>query len=95
MILFVLSTEYLLRATQGLKHKRLGKKTEVDFILTVSDQVLPIEVTFSSQILSKKIRHLKEFMLQEPKAKWGVCLYNGSFQIQKKDRIICLPMWML
>ncbi|CCB88299.1 ATP-binding protein [Simkania negevensis] len=81
--------------SHGINYWRTSGGTEVDFILTVGDQVLPIEVTFSSQILPKKIRHLKEFMQKEPKAKWGICLYNGSFQIQKEEKIICIPAWMV
>jgi predicted AAA+ superfamily ATPase len=81
--------------SHGINYWRTSGGTEVDFILTVGDQVLPIEVTFSSQILPKKIRHLKEFMQKESKAKWGICLYNGSFQIQKEEKIICIPAWMV
>lgn len=74
---------------------RTGGGTEVDFIVSIGDQILPIEVTFSSQILPKKIRHLREFMERESKAKWGIYLYNGSFKIEHDQQIICLPTWMI
>lgn len=69
--------------------------SEVDFIISVGAHVIPIEVTFSSQILPKKTRHLLEFLDREPKAQWGVYLYNGALKIDKDQRIISLPMWMV
>lgn len=73
---------------------RTGGGVEVDFIVTIGTQVLPIEVTFSHQILPQKMRHLKEFMEREPKAKWGIYLYNGPFKVEADQSIICLPAWM-
>ncbi|NGX50782.1 MAG: hypothetical protein K1060chlam2_00633 [Chlamydiae bacterium] len=74
---------------------RTSGGTEVDFIVTIGAQILPIEVTFSQQILPKKIRHLREFMEREPKSKWGIYLYNGPLKIEYNQQIICLPTWMI
>ena len=69
--------------------------TEVDFVVSIGAQIVPIEVTFSSQALPKKTRHLREFMEREPKAKWGIYVYNGSFTIDHTQHIIYLPAWMI
>lgn len=74
---------------------RTSGGAEVDFIVSIGDQILPIEVTFSTQVLPKKIRHLREFMKQTPKSKWGVYLYNGAFKVDQHEHIICLPAWMI
>jgi predicted AAA+ superfamily ATPase len=74
---------------------RTSGGSEVDFILSVGIQVFPIEVTYSSQFPPKKGRHLREFLEYEPKAKWGLYLYNGAFKVESSQRIICLPIWMI
>ena len=74
---------------------RTGGGAEVDFIVSIGAEVLPIEVTFSSQILPKKTRHLREFMEREPKSKWGIYFYNGAFKIDSGQRIIYLPTRMI
>jgi predicted AAA+ superfamily ATPase len=74
---------------------RTSGGSEVDFILSVGIQVFPIEVTYSSQFLPKKGRHLREFLEYEPKAKWGLYLYSGPFKVESSQRIICLPLWMI
>ncbi len=74
---------------------RTSGGTEVDFVVSIGANLLPIEVTFSSQILPKKTRHLREFMEREPESKWGIYLYNGSFHINHDHHVIYLPTWMI
>ncbi|MCB1082513.1 MAG: ATP-binding protein [Chlamydiia bacterium] len=66
---------------------------EVDFVVSVGAHLLPIEVTYSSQLLPKKVRNLKDFMENEPKTSWGIYLYTGPFKIDKKEKILFLPAW--
>ena len=79
-------TIYFWRTNHGL---------EVDFVVSIGAQIIPIEVTYSTHALSKKARHLKEFIEREPKAKWGIYVYNGNFQIDHSHKIIYLPAWMI
>ena len=74
---------------------RTGSGTEVDFIVSIGHKVIPIEVTYSSQVLPKKIRHLHDFMEKEPKAEWGVYVYTGPFKVDHEKRIISLPPWLI
>ena len=79
-------TIYFWRTTGG---------SEVDFVVSIGAQIIPIEVTYSTHALPKKARHLKEFIEREPKAKWGIYVYNGNFQIDHSHKIIYLPAWMI
>ncbi len=69
--------------------------SEVDFVVSIGAQIIPIEVTYSTGALPKKARHLKEFIEKEPKAKWGIYVYNGEFNIDRRQKIIYLPAWMI
>ncbi|MCP5505617.1 MAG: ATP-binding protein [Chlamydiales bacterium] len=74
---------------------RTSGGAEVDFVITIGAQIIPIEVTHSSQLLPKKARHLREFIENESKAKWGIYLYNGPYKVEHDQKIICLPFWMV
>ena len=74
---------------------RTSGGAEVDFVVSIGAEILPIEVTFSTQILPNKTRHLREFLEREPKSKWGIYLYNGTFKIDRGQHIIYLPTWMI
>jgi uncharacterized protein len=53
---------------------------EVDFVVTFGNQVIPFEITYSPQILAKKIKNLKSFLQNTPKAEFGVfLLYRPLF----------------
>ena len=74
---------------------RMNSGPEVDFVVSIGPKVLPIEVTFSSQIQAKKNRHLREFMKHEPKAEWGIYVYNGPYKVDHNQRIVYLPAWLI
>lgn len=68
---------------------------EVDFVVQVGEKIIPFEVTYSLQILPKKIRNLKAFLKDNPKASFAVYLYRGPMKFEKKDKILFLPAWMV
>jgi len=72
---------------------RTSSGAEVDFIVVKKPWVYPFEVTQSQAIPYKKLRNLKTFMQDEPKAKWGYFIYPGNFRIDRENRIIYIPSW--
>lgn len=72
---------------------RTSAGVEVDFVVEKKPQVFPFEVTYSDQVDNKKIKNLRTFLHDEPKAKIGFCVYNGDFYYDKKNRICFLPAW--
>lgn len=74
---------------------RTAADAEVDFIVSVKNQIVPFEVTYSSQSSTKKIRNLKGFMSSNPKAQIGVFCYTGEFSFDEENRILYLPAWMV
>ncbi|MEI6790186.1 MAG: AAA family ATPase [Myxococcaceae bacterium] len=68
---------------------------EVDFVVDRAPCVYPFEVTYGTEPRREKIRSLKVFLAQEPKATWAYYIYQGDFKIDSENRIIFLPAWML
>lgn len=68
---------------------------EVDFVVQVGEKIIPFEVTYSLQAHPKKIRNLKSFLEDNPKAGYAVYLYRGPMKIDKEDKILFLPAWMV
>ena len=68
---------------------------EVDFVIQIGEKIIPFEVTYSLQTLPKKIRNLKAFLEDNPKASFGVYLYRGPMKFEREDKILFLPAWMV
>ncbi len=68
---------------------------EVDFIVQIGQTIIPFEVTYASQALPKKMRNLQIFLKEHPQCPFAVYLYQGSFQCDKKNRLLFLPAWMV
>lgn len=68
---------------------------EIDFIVQIGQKVIPFEVTYSKQIIRKKIRNLKSFLNHNPKTLFAVYLYLGPLKFDKKDKILFIPAWMV
>lgn len=85
--------------TKALRHQitfwRTSTGAEVDFIVSLGSQIVPFEVTYSSQINTKKIKNLKSFMQNTPKCSIGIFCYTGPLSFDEKDRILFLPAWMI
>jgi uncharacterized protein len=85
---------------KSVEHRRINywrttSGVEVDFIVTLGHRVIPIEITYSTQIQKDKLRHLQIFLSGEPKAQFGIYLYMGDFLYDKNLRIYFLPAWMV
>lgn len=74
---------------------RTHSGAEVDFVLTLGKNIIPIEATFSAQIDSKKFNNLKNFLHYTPKCQLGVFCYLGPFSYDANSRILFLPAWMI
>jgi len=74
---------------------RTASGAEVDFIVTLGRRIVPIEVTYASQIETKKINNLKNFMTDCPEALIGVFCYMGPLSFDQENRILFLPAWMI
>ena len=68
---------------------------EVDFVVKKQLDIIPIEISFSQQVERKKVKHLKLFLQEENRAKFGVCIYNGPFLHDADARIYFLPAWAI
>lgn len=68
---------------------------EVDFVVQRKPDVFPFEVTYSSRVQEKKLKNLKYFLQEEPKAKLGFYVYLGDFHYDAKERICFLPAWVV
>ena len=74
---------------------RTSSGAEVDFVLTLGTEIMPVEVTYSSQIDSKKFNGLKSFLRHSPKSTLGIFCYTGPLTYDQEHRILFLPAWML
>jgi hypothetical protein len=61
----------------------------------IGEKIVPFEVTYSLQALPKKVRNLKAFLEDNPKASFAVYLYRGPIKFEKADKILFLPAWMI
>lgn len=74
---------------------RTSSGTEIDFVVDIKPHIFPFEITYGKLPLLKKIRSLKTFLKEEPKAEWGYYIYQGEFNIDKENKIIFLPCWAM
>lgn len=74
---------------------RTSGEIEVDFVVTVGTKIIPFEITFTSQIPTKKIKNLKSFMQSNPTSNLGVLCYMGPLSYDEENRILLLPAWMI
>ena len=74
---------------------RTAAGAEVDFVVTLGRQVVPFEITYASQIETKKLTNIKGFMAATPEAHIGVFCYMGPLSFNQEDRILFLPAWMI
>lgn len=79
---------------RGYYYKTSGN-VEVDLVLKLENWVLPIEIKYTQKPDSKKVKHLKRFLQDEPRAEFGVMLYNGPCEYNERDKILYFPAWCL
>lgn len=68
---------------------------ELDFVVIKKPNIYPFEVTYSEKIQEKKLKNLKQFLMDEPNAKIGYYVYMGDFKYDAKERICFLPAWAI
>ncbi len=68
---------------------------KVDFVVEIKPNVFPFEITYSTQIQRKKIKNLRQFLKEEPKASAGFYIYRGDFKYDKATNIYCIPAWAI
>jgi uncharacterized protein len=74
---------------------RTAGGAEVDFVISIGKQLVPFEITYASQIESKKLNNLKGFMASSPDATIGIFCYMGPLVFNEENRILFLPAWMI
>lgn len=72
---------------------RTAGGAEVDFIVTLGRRIIPFEITYASQIDTKKLNNLKGFMASVPEVSIGVFCYMGPLSFDQENRILFLPAW--
>ena len=78
-----------------LNYWRTSAGVEVDFVVVKKPDVFPFEVTYSEKVQAKKLKNLKQFLRDEPKAKIGYYVYMGEYHYDEKERICFLPAWAI
>ena len=74
---------------------RTAAGAEVDFIITLGAEAIPFEITYASQVQSKKLNNLKGFMQTAPKCNLAILCYLGPLSYDEENRILFLPAWMI
>jgi len=68
---------------------------EVDFVVTLGQDIYAFEIIYSNAIDKKKVRQLLTFMNDEPNTRLGVYIYNGELQFDIEKNILFLPAWLV
>jgi predicted AAA+ superfamily ATPase len=69
------------------------KEPEVDFVLTIGDQRIPVEIKYRNTIKEEHLRGLKWF-IEKPinRAPFGILVTKNEFNIDFDDRIVAIPL---
>lgn len=79
----------------GVHYWRTSAGVEVDFVVHMPPNVFPFEVTLSSTIDTRKVKHLQQFCQYEPKAPIGYYIYQGNLHWDSEKKIVFLPAWFV
>lgn len=74
---------------------RTTSGAEVDFIVARPPYLFAFEITYSKQIMSKKLNNLVAFMAEHPKTTAGFYIYMGDFAYDAKNNIYFIPAWCI
>jgi len=66
---------------------------EVDFVVSRKPDIFPFEITYSDRIQDRKLKNIKKFLSEQPKATMGFYIYRGGFHYDSKAKICFLPAW--
>ena len=69
------------------------KEPEVDFVLTIGDQRIPVEIKYRNTIKEEHLRGLKWF-IEKPinRAPFGILVTKNEFNIDLDARIVAIPL---
>jgi predicted AAA+ superfamily ATPase len=82
-------------ARSAIYYWRTAGGAEVDFVVQKKPWIFPFEVTYSNRIQDKKIKNLRRFMQEEPKACRGFYIYLGEYDYDPDAQIYFLPAWAI
>jgi predicted AAA+ superfamily ATPase len=89
-------TGYFLKAITGLDVAHFperGAEPEVDFVLTVGDQRIPVEVKYRARVGYDDTRGLRTFIEKSVyNAPFGVLITRGDEQPSQDPRIVSMPL---
>lgn len=80
---------------QSIHYWRTISGVEVDFVVVRKPHVFPFEITYSVDVVPRKVRNLQAFLENEPKARFGYYIYRGNFKVDLEKRIIFIPCWVI
>jgi uncharacterized protein len=78
-----------------LYYWRTSGGTEIDFVVDIKPDIFPFEISYSKRIQDKKIKNLKSFLADYPKAKIAYYIYLGDFHYDPHAKICFLPAWVI
>jgi predicted AAA+ superfamily ATPase len=69
------------------------REPEVDFVLTIGDQRIPIEIKYRNSIKEEHLRGLKWF-IEKPinRAPFGILVTKNEFNIDLNEKIVTIPL---
>jgi hypothetical protein len=76
----------------GVLHWRTAGGAEVDFVVEMTDRLLPIEVKASRRVTTADARHLRTFLSDYPAAPGALLLYDGE-EVFWVDRGVLAAPW--
>jgi predicted AAA+ superfamily ATPase len=69
-------------------------KSDVDFVFTQGKRVIPIECKAGLEVKAIELEPIKKF-ISKANSPFGIVLYAGVPQINKKDKILFWPYWLV
>jgi uncharacterized protein len=79
----------------GIYYWRLRTGEEVDFVVEVDNEIIPIEVKAKKEVGYGDIRNLLEFLSAYPQTKNCLLIYCGDKVIKLSDKIFAVPYSMI
>lgn len=69
---------------------------EVDLVLKKGVKIIPVEITYSTDIAKRKLTNLRHFFKVAREAEFGLIVYNGEVKKLTIDNkpVFCLPWWL-
>lgn len=72
------------------------QEREVDLVITMGEKIIPVEITNSPTVPSRKLSNLEYFFSRYPASQYGLVVYNGELRETKVAGrpLFFLPWWM-